>query len=139
MQLLRHPDAVHVAYENVVELIPQIYDTYTSEDDGLPAPYFIHIGAGYPDQYALESRAHRDDYSLLDVDNKAPPLQNAEFLAGSRVAGQKPLKANAPRGYPLVDSAAAPVISTSIDVNAVADSVRREIPDLVRPCIPPIS
>ncbi|KAG8832255.1 hypothetical protein FRC17_001652, partial [Serendipita sp. 399] len=133
--LERYPEAVHVGYEHVLGLIPQIYDQYAG---GSPSPtslpFFIHIGAGSPGHYEVERLAHRDGYTFLDVDNKTPPLQNAAFLAGSRVSNQQALKDDRSikgRGFPVLDNAE--TLQTGIDVQGVVEDVRGEVKDLTMP------
>ncbi|KAG8824135.1 hypothetical protein FRC19_002458 [Serendipita sp. 401] len=131
--LERYPDAIHVAYESVLQIIPQIYDQYASESHK-PAllPFFIHIGAGYSGHYAIERLAHRDGYVLSDVEDKQPPLQNAEFLAGSRISNQKAMKSPiAARGFPTLDNK--DTLQTEIDVNSVVEDVRRDVEGLTMP------
>ncbi|KAG8836871.1 hypothetical protein FRC20_006910 [Serendipita sp. 405] len=130
--LERYPEPIRVTYENVLRIIPQIYDQYASESHN-PAliPFFIHIGAGFRGLYEIERLAHRDEYTLLDVDQKEPPLQNAEFLVGSRISNQRVM--NSPvtaRGFPTLDNKE--TLQTGIDVNGVVQDVTRDVKDLVR-------
>jgi hypothetical protein len=92
--LLRHNDAVHVAWETILKTIPQIYDRYVSNKGNSGGnntrKFIFHIGAGYNGKYEIETRAHRDGYQKLDVDGKLPPVQGAE--SGDSVPSSKEKK-----------------------------------------------
>lgn len=123
IKVVRHPTPVHVAYQTVVKLIPRLYDQHSpkhhphatrSEPQSLP--FFVHIGAGYNGEYALEEQAHRDGYSKLDVDEQPPPIQSND---------------KEKRGFPILDEYADEIFQTGIDVDGVVDDADGEIADVV--------
>jgi len=128
IKIVHHPKPVHVAFQTVLDLIPKLYDQYSSRVHPYPTrseahepPFIIHIGAGHSGEYAAEERAHRDGYSHIDVDGKAAPLQpNADAETENR-------------GYPIFDEYAAEELVTGIDLQGVVDDVDGEIADLTMP------
>lgn len=132
IKIVHHPKPVHVGWQAVLDLIPKLYDQYSSSVHPYPTrseahepPFFIHIGAGYYGEYAVEERAHRDGYSKLDVDGKAAPLQPHTPAAEA----YRPDAEN--RGYPILDEYAAEELSTGIDLDGVVDDVDGELADMV--------
>ncbi|EXJ64730.1 hypothetical protein A1O7_01068 [Cladophialophora yegresii CBS 114405] len=61
--LIVHPSAVRVSYSTVSTTVPALLST-------LDPDFVLHIGmAGGRDCYSLETRAHRDNYRIKDVDD----------------------------------------------------------------------
>ena len=66
MRILVHPEPVEVAYKNVRQLVPKLWE-------GRKIDYMIHIGMATGRKfYSVERRGHRDGYKMKDV--------NGEFL-----------------------------------------------------------
>ncbi|KAK2624063.1 hypothetical protein QTJ16_006697 [Diplocarpon rosae] len=64
VRILVYPEPVKVAYKEVRELVPMLWD-------GRKIDYAIHIGmATGRNFYSVERRGHRDGYSLKDVDHE---------------------------------------------------------------------
>ncbi|KAI6717251.1 hypothetical protein PZA11_005426 [Diplocarpon coronariae] len=64
VRILVHPEPVKVAYKEVRELVPRLWE-------GRKIDYAIHIGmASGRKFYSVERRGHRDGYSMKDVDHK---------------------------------------------------------------------
>lgn len=71
VRLLVHPEAVHVGYAHVRQLVPKLWA------DPARIDIAIHIGMAGPRLfYSIERRGHRDGYRGLDVDDK--PLDDEE-------------------------------------------------------------
>ncbi|OCT44204.1 hypothetical protein CLCR_00610 [Cladophialophora carrionii] len=61
--LIVHPSAVRVSYSTVSTTVPALLSS-------LDPDFVLHIGmAGGRDCYSLETRAHRDNYRIKDVDD----------------------------------------------------------------------
>lgn len=59
-----HPEPVKVAYKEVRELVPVLWD-------GKKIDFMLHIGmASGRKFYSVERRGHRDGYYMKDVDDK---------------------------------------------------------------------
>ncbi|KAK7745065.1 hypothetical protein SLS53_003300 [Cytospora paraplurivora] len=71
VRIIVHPEPVRVTYSAVRELIPKLWaggHAGVSKID-----YVLHIGmASTTKQYVLEQVGHRDNYTLLDLDEKLP-------------------------------------------------------------------
>ncbi|KAG9243844.1 hypothetical protein BJ878DRAFT_422704 [Calycina marina] len=64
VRILVHPEPIRVAYENVCQLVPSLWDQQKVD-------YMIHIGMATGRRYySVERRGHRDGYKLSDVDGK---------------------------------------------------------------------
>lgn len=124
ISLARHPEAVHVGWESVLKFIPELYNTHItapSESNATPEiPFFIHIGAGYPGRYHLETVAHRDGYWKSDVDGKAPSTRAKCKGMGYPCEGEK-------------DPLSPTTLQTGIDVDNVVNDVKKELPGLTMP------
>lgn len=71
VRIIVHPEPVRVTYSAVRELIPKLW---TAGYAGVSkVDYVLHIGmASTKKQYVLEQLGHRDDYGLVDLDEKLP-------------------------------------------------------------------
>lgn len=71
IRIVVHPEPVRVTYSAVRHLIPNLWQP---DFEGVPKiDYVLHIGmASTKKQYVLEKLGHRDDYKLLDLDEKLP-------------------------------------------------------------------
>jgi len=127
IHLTYHPEAIHVGWESVLKVIPELYTLHSNpsngesaaaQDDTSNAPFFIHIGAGLPGTYHLETIAHRDGYWRKDVDGKAAPTRQNCRGNGYPCEGDK-------------DPLSPAKLETAIDVGGVVKDVRGEVTDLV--------
>jgi pyrrolidone-carboxylate peptidase len=65
VRILIHPEPVKVAYKEVRELVPKLWD------GGRKIDFMIHIGMASGRRfYSVERRGHRDGYYMKDVDDK---------------------------------------------------------------------
>ncbi|KAG6362119.1 hypothetical protein INS49_010348 [Diaporthe citri] len=71
VRIVVHPEPVRVTYSAVRNLIPKLWQP---DFEGVPKiDYVLHIGmASTKKQYVLERLGHRDDYKLLDLDERLP-------------------------------------------------------------------
>lgn len=71
VRIIVHPEPVRVTYSAVRELIPKLW---ASGHAGVSKiDYVLHIGmASTKKQYVLEQLGHRDNYTLVDLDEKLP-------------------------------------------------------------------
>ncbi|KAK7720029.1 hypothetical protein SLS64_002210 [Diaporthe eres] len=71
VRIVVHPEPVRVTYSAVRSLIPKLWQP---DFEGVSKiDYVLHIGmASTKKQYVLEQLGHRDDYKLLDLDEKLP-------------------------------------------------------------------
>ncbi|KAJ9608680.1 hypothetical protein H2200_006451 [Cladophialophora chaetospira] len=61
--LIVHPSAIRVSYSTVSTVVPALLATHNPD-------FILHIGmAGGRDCYSLETRGHRDNYRIKDVDD----------------------------------------------------------------------
>lgn len=69
---MTHPEPIRVTYATVLDLVPKLWQP---EFNGLSKiDYILHIGmASTRPQYCLEQLGHRDDYKIVDLDNRLPP------------------------------------------------------------------
>ena len=124
--LKSHSDAIHVGWDAVVKLVPELYNQHLGPSDTSnnskgsysDLPFFIHIGAGYPGRYHLEQIAHRDGYWKGDVDGNVPPTRKKCPGRGYPCEGEK-------------DPLSPPTLQTAIDVLGVVGDVKKELPNLV--------
>lgn len=74
--IIVHPTPIKVAYESVRTLIPTLWDS-PSDIESNPETksridYAIHIGMAYGRKfYSIEKQAHRNGYTMRDVDGKS--------------------------------------------------------------------
>ncbi|KAH8814913.1 putative pyroglutamyl peptidase type I [Xylogone sp. PMI_703] len=67
VRILVHPEPVKVAYKNVRELVPNLWERAA----GPKLDLVLHIGmASGRTYYSAERRAHRDGYAMRDVDGE---------------------------------------------------------------------
>lgn len=71
VRIVVHPEPVRVTYSAVRQLIPKLWQP---EFEGVQKiDYVLHIGmASTKRQYVLERLGHRDDYKLVDLDERLP-------------------------------------------------------------------
>lgn len=71
VRIVVHPEPVRVTYSAVRNLIPKLWQP---DFEGVSKiDYVLHIGmASTKRQWVLEQLGHRDDYKLLDLDEKLP-------------------------------------------------------------------
>lgn len=71
VRIVVHPEPVRVTYSAVRHLIPNLWQP--NFEGVSKIDYVLHIGmASTKKQYVLEKLGHRDDYKLLDLDEKLP-------------------------------------------------------------------
>ncbi|KAK3382845.1 hypothetical protein B0T24DRAFT_672792 [Lasiosphaeria ovina] len=72
VRLLVHPEAIHVSYDVVRDLVPGLWDLDRQLHPERPKiDVAVHIGmAGPRPYYSIERRGHRDGYAMKDVDGK---------------------------------------------------------------------
>lgn len=71
VRIVVHPEPVRVTYSAVRHLIPNLWQPHFEGVHKID--YVLHIGmASTKKQYVLERLGHRDDYKLLDLDEKLP-------------------------------------------------------------------
>lgn len=66
-----HPDPIPVAYSSVRESLPVILNDFAAANQGRRPDLVIHIGIASPRlYYSVEHLAHRDDYTITDIDGR---------------------------------------------------------------------
>lgn len=129
-----YPEPITVTWDNVYNLVPEIYNKYVSKSgqEGQGLPFVIHVGAGFYGIYQVEKRAHRDGYTNRDEDGLEAPVQpedDDDARSGKR--GGRTGAGLMKRGFPIRDEHAEVELHTRIDVDGVVSDVRTDMPQLV--------
>lgn len=71
VRIVVHPEPVRVTYSAVRQLIPKLWQP--GFEGVQKIDYVLHVGmASTKKQYVLERLGHRDDYKLVDLDERLP-------------------------------------------------------------------
>jgi pyroglutamyl-peptidase len=86
VRILVHPEPIHVSYQTVRDLVPQLWDLDGTIHPGRPRiDAVIHIGMAGPQLcYSVEHRGHRDGYALKDVDDQFLRDQDRRLREGKK-------------------------------------------------------
>ncbi|KAK2754661.1 hypothetical protein FQN54_006794 [Arachnomyces sp. PD_36] len=71
IQIHTHPAPLRVSYSAVRNAVPALLNSYAQTHDGKRPDIIIHIGVAAQRQfYSVETLAHRDGYTMADVDGR---------------------------------------------------------------------